>query len=633
MMRLRILSGLLVICFLWGCGQNKKNVVKIEVPDLWLQVSTDATALDEAQKLAAKQEQQAYDDLIKLASEPGAYLDSESVDLLESRRADVVDRLKKIASEAKSVDDTAGAGLMLCRLLVPEGRDIVTKVLREGATATREKVLHVIDVSVISGNFGDDSKYTLFMNGTYELVSGLLAQLKDPDPEVVKAAIQTCGMLKLAGVHRRFLKLLDDPKTPDKGRILFWLSKHEMSAELLEKVQKLEPNMPENDHWRETLFEEFAKMKDPKFRLAGRDELKRWLAKSDGSNEQGYLGERLSVLRTLAETSEKEDIPWLEQTIARERGMYATSLAAALVKLDVAGGKRRLIQMFDDPKMFDTAIEVAGDVFADKQDEDVIRALSNATKKGKPTDLPLICEALLQVGGETAKARVSDLLLSLDLREQAQLKRKLNPLPVATIERRVIESGVLDAKSFERQQQLARKHADEMRPRSDSLLSVLESGGICVEFDAETGVLPCRHDRLVSRFARHSRGLFNPTAISEEWNQTNAEDESADYTLRFVYDGRLYQGRLRNLGDWYDVERLVSMINGALGDSKHKEQFIAVAEAGQIAVFVFADRAKFEPLANEFHIPLSTNLNGAMDAGKAFEQEVIESTRKPRPRK
>jgi hypothetical protein len=633
MMRLRILSGLLVICIICGCGQNKKKVVKIEVPDLWLQVSTDAAALDDAQKLAAKQEQQAYEDLIKLASEPGAYLDSESIDLLESRRADVVDRLKKIASEAKSVDDTAGAGLMLCRLLVPEGRDIVTKVLRKGATATREKVLHVIDVSVISGNPQHDQGYPLFMNGTAELISALLAQLDDPDPEVVKAAIQTCGMLNPAGVQKRFLKLLDDPKTPDKGRVLFWLSKHEMSAELLEKVQKLEPSVPDNDHWRETLFEEFAKMKDPKFRLAGRDELKRWLAKSDGSNEKGYLSERLSVLRTLAETSETEDMPWLEQTIARERGMYATSLAAALVKLDVTGGKRRLLQMFDDPKMFDTAIEIAGDVFADKQDDGVIRALSNATKKAKPTDLPLICEALLKVGGESAKARVLDLMLSLDLREQARLKRKLTPLPATTMERRVIEAGVLDAKSFEPQPQQARKHADEARPQSDSLLSVLKSGGICVEFDAETGVLPCRHDRLVSRFARHSRGLFNPTSISEEWNQKNLEDENADYTLRFVYDGRLYQGRLRNLGDWYDVERVVSMINGALGDSKHKAQFIAVAEAGQIAEFVFADRAKFEPLANQFHLPLSTNLNGAMDAGKAFEQEMIESMQKSKPPK
>ena len=58
--------------------------------------------------------------------------------------------------------------------------------------------------------------------------------------------------------------------------------------------------------------------------------------------------------------------------------------------------------------------------------------------------------------------------------------------------------------------------------------------------------------------------LVTTLAKSQEIWRRNADDYDAPYTLRFVYKRRVYAIDVQNLGDWYDVESVLRLLNFAL---------------------------------------------------------------------
>jgi hypothetical protein len=453
--------------------------------------------------------------------------------------------------------------------------------------------------------------------------------LDDSDKDIVTAAVQTCGIMQVPGWHARIMKLLDRPDLADGGRVLYWLSKGPLSRELLEKAKVIfkSPERRGPGDWDVSLFEAFARDVDPELRQAGREELIGWLRSSGGLELNSYRGDRLGVLETLAKTSRENDVEWLRTAVDAERGLYARSLLVALIRIEGNDGKTRLLRLLGDPNRQDVAIIAAGEVFAGTGDTDVVGALGSVAPSAAERTVDSICSALWSVGGDAAKQLLRELIPRLSTLHRAVFVNRLDERPKDLLKRRVIDSGILDAAAFD----TAVQKAGSMKSPRDAgplgLLDVLYAADMVVQFDVETDMLPCRHDQLVAQFARHSRGVFAPTAVSEEWHRRHAEDFDADYTLRFVVGDRLYEGRMRNLGDWYDVARVISMINRALRDSGNPEEFIGLATADQVASFVFCNRRTTEALAAEFEVPLSDDLDEARRAGVEFERKVIENSR------
>ena len=161
------------------------------------------------------------------------------------------------------------------------------------------------------------------------------------------------------------------------------------------------------------------------------------------------------------------------------------------------------------------------------------------------------------------------------------------------------------------------------------MLDVLVAAEAVIMFDAETGEIPCRHDKLIRQFAATSRGLFDPSGVLEQFEFPSPDQvQDGEYTLSFVHDGRLYTGQLQNNGDWYDVERVVAMVNRALADAGREERFLPLVPEDQTAAFVFGDPALLKPVAEEFHLPLGDDPNAAMKLGRDFEQRAMEALRR-----
>ena len=234
---------------------------------------------------------------------------------------------------------------------------------------------------------------------------------------------------------------------------------------------------------------------------------------------------------------------------------------------------------------------------------------------------------MLRIGGDEARSAATGLVDRLEPDARTTILWKANGWNVVSVMDQVVGAGLLDESAYRRALEDLEVDDNDDEEADGSLLAVMWEANVFLAFDAETGMLPCRHDQLLRDFANSSRGIFTPEAVSQQWHQQNPEDFKADYTLQFVLDGRLYRVRIRNQGDWYDVERLVLAINRALKDAGHAERFYAMAVGGQVAQFVFATPEAAQTLSTKLYLPIDEDLDRAMREGKEFEERVLEKYR------
>jgi hypothetical protein len=263
----------------------------------------------------------------------------------------------------------------------------------------------------------------------------------------------------------------------------------------------------------------------------------------------------------------------------------------------------------------------------DTQDDRVVNQLILAASgEDRPAVLAAIAGALLDVGGDKAQSAATGLVDRLEPGARTTILWRANGWNAMSVMDQVVAAGLLDESAYRQALEGLEVEANDPGDNA-SLMAVLWEADVFLAFDVETGMLPCRHDQLLRDFANSSRGIFTPEAVSQQWPQQSPEDFEADYTLQFVFDGRLYRVQIRNQGDWYDVERLVLAINRALQDAGHAERFYALAVGGQVAQFVFATPEAAQTLSTKLYLPIDEELDRAMREGKEFEERVLEQYR------
>ena len=333
------------------------------------------------------------------------------------------------------------------------------------------------------------------------------------------------------------------------------------------------------------------------------------------------------VTEALVERSTAEDIPWLNSLLASDLSDYSKCrVMLALDRLD-GGQAERLLAALDNPKLRSYAAAALGEMAEATQDDSVVQQLNDAAAdESRPAVLGAIARALLDVGGDEARTAATGLVDRLELGDRTAVLWKANGWNAVSVMDQVVRTGLLSESAYRRSLEELEVEADD-EGGDGSLLGVLWEADVFLAFDAETGMLPCRHDQLLRDFANSSRGVFKPEAVCQQWHQQDPDDFESDYTLQFVFDGRLYRVRIRNQGDWYDVERLVMAVNRALQDAGHAERFHALAVGGQVAQFIFATPVTAQALATELYLPVDEELDRAVREGKEFEERVLEKYR------
>ena len=235
-----LLSTLLLTMIGWaGCSRSTKTSAPgpVKAPAVagqsnWLRISTDPAELARARELARRARKAELERVFGQLAKP-AFLDSETSELIDANRAEAVPRFEAALAEKGITDKGVGAALHLIRLRAKSGRSYARRVLESGSNAQRKRVLNGLDANV----YGEDAEraHRAFLFGDPAMLPALLACLESADVGVVKAAIQKCGILQVPGARTVFLRLLERPDCPDKGRLLYWLSKGELDDGLFKK--------------------------------------------------------------------------------------------------------------------------------------------------------------------------------------------------------------------------------------------------------------------------------------------------------------------------------------------------------------------------------------------------------------
>ncbi|NLX99237.1 MAG: hypothetical protein GXY83_24125 [Rhodopirellula sp.] len=600
------LSAGVVLLALTGCGSK---------PDVWCTVTDDLRAIAEARERADRVQDREIATLLAHLADP--LLDTDAFAVLRGKQGPSVDQLRAIASGDPITDKTVGAAVVLCTLDDGAGLDTVRRILADGPQKQRQKLLEAM-------NFSAQAMATVSANE--RLRAMLLAQLDDPDPGVVQAAVQVCGRYDVPGASAKLSTMLPNPAGLARERICYWLSRFDPQPAHVESIVKLMPVGDQGDGkpwWVQSLLH-FAECDDPAASRRAADVLRDQRNVAAWNHVDQYL--RQDVTEALIERSTAPDIPWLNSLLAGDVSDY-TKCRVMLALDRVDGGQGgRLLAALDDPKLRSYAASALGEMAKDTQDGTVVQRLKDATAdEDRPAVLAAVAGALLDVGGDKARMAAMGFTERLEPGARMSIMWRANGWNAVSAMDQVVGAGLLDESAYRKALKDLEVEAKDDRNGDASLLGVLWEADVFLAFDAENGMLPCRHDQLLRDFANSSRGVFTPEAVCQQWHQRGPEDFEADYTLQFIYHGRLYRVQLRNQGDWYDVERLVMAVNRALQDAGHSERFHALAGGGQVAEFVFATPKAVQKLASELYLPVDEDLNRAMREGKEFEQKVLES--------
>ena len=597
-----------VLLAVTGCGSKQ---------DEWLTVTDDPEAIAEARDQADRFQDEEIDVLMAHLDDP--FLDTDAFAVLKGTTGRELKQLRQIAHGSPITNKTVGAAVLLCTLDDGDGLDAVRRILADGQQKVRQKLLEAMSFSsrAMESVSADDSLRTL-----------LLAQLDDADPEVAREAAQVCGRYDVPGTATKLAALLPCSTGPVMERICYWLSRLDPQPAHVEAVVKLMAAGGQGDRdtwWAQPLLY-FAECDHPATSQRAAHVLREQRKSATWNAMDQYL--RQQITEALIEVSTVEDIPWLNSLLASDaRDYLKCRVMLTLDRFDGDQGKR-LLAALEDPKLRSYAAEALGEMAEDKRDDPVVNQLIlAAADEDRPAVLAAIAGALLDVGGDQARSAAMSLADRLEPDARTTILWRANGWNAVSVMDQVVAAGLLDESAYRQALEDLEVDENDGEQADGSLLAVMWEADVFLAFDVETGMLPCRHDQLLRDFANSSRGIFTPEAVSQQWHQQDSEDFEADYSLQFVFDGRLYRVRIRNQGDWYDVERLVLAINQALQDAGHAERFHSLAGGGQVAQFVFATPEAAQTLSTKLYLPIDETLDRAMREGKAFEERVLEKYR------
>ncbi len=113
------------------------------------------------------------------------------------------------------------------------------------------------------------------------------------------------------------------------------------------------------------------------------------------------------------------------------------------------------------------------------------------------------------------------------------------------------------------------------------------------------------HQELLD-LAKNSRGLFRPTEIKDEFNES-----STAVTISFRHDGKLFSCTVAYESDWFDMA-VLKLVNRALKTSGIQERFIPLPEFDQCLYLVLVPTEVYRAAVREKLIPTQGQLDRMM---------------------
>ncbi len=170
--------------------------------------------------------------------------------------------------------------------------------------------------------------------------------------------------------------------------------------------------------------------------------------------------------------------------------------------------------------------------------------------------------------------------------------------------------------------------------------AVLAGSGPVLCFDLETGRFPNHHDRLLYDLVELAgppiaSALFEEAAPAFEhpdggWVVAGRRveapppgvTEGMPYRLRGYFRGRVYETEAQDYGDWYDLDRVLGLVNAMAADQGVAARVVPLPTGAQTACVLAAPRDAI--LAGIQAGLLQVGAGGAAERGRERERQLLE---------
>jgi hypothetical protein len=160
---------------------------------------------------------------------------------------------------------------------------------------------------------------------------------------------------------------------------------------------------------------------------------------------------------------------------------------------------------------------------------------------------------------------------------------------------------------------------------AETAAEILIRAGRAYAFDTETGVYPNEHDSLLRSLAALQPEVLGGAVFEEV--APAVDDEEHPYLLRAYVGGERFEAEARNLGDWWDVEATVGLLNAVAKARGSDGRWWVLSADGQVATVVAGPSPALRA-GVAAGVLEGDSADAAMDQGKEFEGQVLERLRR-----
>jgi hypothetical protein len=156
--------------------------------------------------------------------------------------------------------------------------------------------------------------------------------------------------------------------------------------------------------------------------------------------------------------------------------------------------------------------------------------------------------------------------------------------------------------------------------RAHTAADILEAAGRALAFDAETGQFPNEHDHPARELARLCKPALDGAVFAE--TPPRDFDDPGEYWIDAWVAGEHLSTPAENLGDWYDVNAVVGLVNESLRAAKSDCRLLVLPAEGQVAIVAAGPAAALLAAIREGLLtPADADL--ARKLGRQFEDQVL----------
>jgi hypothetical protein len=563
-------------------------------PHDWLDVITDAQAIADARSLALASTDSRVRQLME-KPERFQYADIDPV--VKANASELLPAWRSLtASPAGPFERRLVAAKFLCDRRDAGGLPFLIATVRTGKKEVRRQALNELYSAVC-----DDPSW--MRRRAPDLPVELLKLFDSANDDMIPMVARMCKDLEVSGAQEKAIALWENP-------ISAW-ARHALLTDLLPREAKTGQRLdPINAELSRTDLSEFQLSQGLQCATAFLDSPDPNVIRKDlMDNGSGASSEWYPIIEEIGKRGGRAAVPLLERFLRSKlnlgyRGYALNALSNALGPdvlpyVDESAGELRLAPAVAD---------ALGRAFHGTGDPNALGRLQKlASRTRDDFARQQITAALKAIGGPGARKAARKQLASSLPHDRQNLKALAERTSMTQACSRLAAIGLISPLSPEEIQAM---QATEKREDDDPAWSllVLDYAHIRTCFDTESSDVPPRHDELIREFAENSRGIFAPEAVL----QREGKGRRVVVVVQFVFRGQLYRFQVRDLSDYYDLERMVGTINKALADAGLRERFLSRDTGDQIADFIFGDPRLITEAAQEFQWTLDDDFNSVI---------------------